>query len=338
MVDTIYIEAELENHHRVEKICRRYPKAKTILINHYGEVFNSKTQNFRLQKQNPALILAKKQNKRVLDTPAQYETGGGAHYYFSHMLNCVYDCRYCFLQGMLRSANYLLFVNYEDFVEDIRDVATTHESNDKATWFFSGYDCDSLAYEPVTGFAEYFVEAFKSMPNAVLELRTKSTQVRQLLKQPAQDNVVVAFSLSPGEVAASIEHGAPSLIKRVEAIEKLQHAGWRVGIRIDPIVWHEDYQQNYQSMMSEVFERVNGDSLDSLTLGGFRLPKQFFKIMKKLYPEHWLFHAGLDDQQQQISYQRHIETELFDVLRELSSQYISDSKIYSYPAYEQVSI
>ena len=35
------------------------------------------------------------------------------------MLNCLYDCRYCFLQGMYRSANYVLYVNYEDFTKDI---------------------------------------------------------------------------------------------------------------------------------------------------------------------------------------------------------------------------
>ena len=141
-----------------------------VVIDHYGEIFNAHNQNFRLQKRNPALILAAKQNKRVLETPSQYETGGGAHYYFSHMLNCVYDCRYCFLQGMLRSANYLLFVNYEDFVEDLTSIASQHEHDQKPTWFFSGYDCDSLAYEPVSQFASYFLEHCEALPNAVLEL------------------------------------------------------------------------------------------------------------------------------------------------------------------------
>ena len=35
------------------------------------------------------------------------------------MLNCVYDCSYCFLQGMFNSANYLVFVNYEDYFKEI---------------------------------------------------------------------------------------------------------------------------------------------------------------------------------------------------------------------------
>ena len=31
------------------------------------------------------------------------------------MHNCIYDCRYCFLQGMYRSAHYVVFINYEDY-------------------------------------------------------------------------------------------------------------------------------------------------------------------------------------------------------------------------------
>jgi len=99
----------------------------------------------------------------VMPAPEQYETGGGAQYYFSHMLNCVYDCRYCFLQGMFRSANYLLFVNYEEFVQEISEVADSHNNDKKPVWFYSGYDCDSLAYEPVTGFANYFIDAFATV-------------------------------------------------------------------------------------------------------------------------------------------------------------------------------
>ena len=157
MVDTIYIEQDISSHSRTVEILDRYPAAQKIEIERYSEVFNPHGQNFRLQKQNPSLILAAKQNKKVLSTPSQYETGGGANYYFSHMLNCLYDCRYCFLQGMYRSANYLLFVNFEDFVTEIKMLAAKHHNDDKPVWFFSGYDCDSLAYEPVTGFADFFL-------------------------------------------------------------------------------------------------------------------------------------------------------------------------------------
>jgi len=334
MVDSIYIERAIADHPRTEAILARYPKAAQISIDRYGEVFNSHKQNFRIQKQNPSLILAAKQNKKVISTPQQYETGGGANYYFSHMLNCVYDCRYCFLQGMLRSANYLLFVNYEEFVSDIKTLAQTHASDRKPAWFFSGYDCDSLAYEPVTGFADFFIPAFSEIPNTVLELRTKSTQVRSLLDRSAQSNVVVASSLSPEPVAQELELGAPSLQKRVEALAKLQDAGWRIGLRFDPVVWHKDYLQNYQKMADFVFSQLDASRIDTVTLGSFRLPRGYYKTMHRLYPEHWLFNAGLDEEQGMIVYRREIEVEVLDKLQAVCSNFVPADKLFVYRSVE----
>lgn len=320
-------------HERAQSVRSRYGRADVVALEHYGEVFNSAKQNFRLQKLNPSLILAAKQGKRVMPTPAQYETGGGAHYYFSHMLNCVYDCRYCFLQGMLRSANYLLFVNYEDFLADIKAIANQHQTDDKPVWFFSGYDCDSLAYEPVTKFAEYFVPAFKDIDNAVLELRTKSTQIRSLLNIKPQANTVVAYSLSPERIAAQVEKGAPPLAKRIDALKKLQQHGWRIGLRFDPIVWHADYQSDYQQAITQVFGELETDKIDSVTLGGFRLPKGFYKIIHRLHPEHWLFNAGLSEQEGMVLYRQEIETEALNFVGKLCEQYMDSNKVFAYSSY-----
>ena len=68
------------------------------------------------------------------------------------MLNCIYDCEYCFLQGKHMSAHYLLFINYEDFMHEIEQKIKKNKFND--SHFFSGYDCDSLALEGITGFVD----------------------------------------------------------------------------------------------------------------------------------------------------------------------------------------
>lgn len=334
MVDVVYIEEAICDHPRTRMIVDRYPKAKRVDITRYGEIFNSHSQNFRAQKTNPALILAAKQNKKIMPAPAQYETGGGAHYYFSHMLNCVYDCRYCFLQGMLRSANYLVFVNYEEFVEDIYQLAGQHKKDKKPVWFFSGYDCDSLAYEPVTGFADFFIPQFSGLSNSVLELRTKSTQIRSLLKHEAQDNVVIAYSLSPDEVAQQIEIGAPNLQKRIDALSRLQSRGWRIGLRFDPIIWHQNYQADYADMIDRVFGTLNPERIDSVTLGGFRLPKGYYKTMHKLYPEHWLFSAGLSDESGMIAYTRQVEASVLEYVKKQCLGYVDESILFSYSSYE----
>ncbi|MDD9800376.1 MAG: DNA photolyase [Gammaproteobacteria bacterium] len=287
MVDLIYRETALRGDARAESVLRRFPKASVVECERYGEVFNPKAQNFRLQKKRPALILARKHRRRVLPAPPGYGVGGAHNYYFSHMLNCVYDCRYCFLQGMFRSAHYVLFVNFESFQRDMDELLARHAGG--PVWFFSGYDCDSLALDGMSGFADAFLPFFAGRPRAFLELRTKSTQVSALLRRTALPNVVTAFSFTPGEISRALEHGVPSIAKRIKAIARLQRNGWPVALRFDPLMDSADFRGSYARLFDAVFAVVDAGALHSVSLGAFRMPRNFYKNTARLFPGEPLF-------------------------------------------------
>jgi spore photoproduct lyase len=326
MIETIYIEEAVLQHPRVAEIVARFPNARKITCGRYGEVFNPKAQNFRLQKQKPALILAEKYKHFTMSAPAGYGIGANRNYYFSHMLNCLYDCRYCFLQGMYQSANYVLFVNYEDFQDEIRQRCA--DTSAEAVHFFSGYDCDSLALEPVTGFAGQFLPFFEQIPNAWLELRTKSTQVRSLLNREPWPRCIVAFSLNPEEIAKKVEAKAPTLARRLDALVKLQAQGWQIGLRFDPMIYQTGYQQQYRQLFEQVFSMINIEQLHSVSLGAFRLPEKFFKKMHKLYPEERLFAGPLVNQQGMVSYRQELEQEMTQYCTEQLLRFIPRPKFF----------
>ena len=320
MIETIYIEENIVQHPRVIEIMTRFPQARKIICGRYGEVFNPKAQNFRLQKQKPALILAEKYKNFTMPVPSGYGIGASRNFYFSHMLNCLYDCRYCFLQGMYQSANYVLFINYEDFQDEIKQRCA--ETPTEPVHFFSGYDCDSLALEPVTGFAEQFLPIFEAIPNAWLELRTKSTQVRSLLSREAFPRCIVAFSLNPDEIATKVEAKAPSLERRLDALLKLQAHGWQIGLRFDPMIYQLGYQQQYQHLFEQVFSVIKLESLHSVSLGAFRLPEKYFKKVHKLFPDEKLFVSPLENNQGMISYKEALEQEMTNFCTEQLLRYI----------------
>jgi spore photoproduct lyase len=326
MIETIYIEESIQHHPRALDVLARFPDARIIGCERFGEVFNPKAQNFRLQKQQPSLILAEKYKNFALETPKGYGIGVERNYYFSHMLNCLYDCRYCFLQGMYQSANYVLFVNYEDFQDEIRQICKDHPTED--IHFFSGYDCDSLALEPVTGFAEQFLPFFADIPNAWLELRTKSTQIRNLNNREPLPRCVVAFSLSPTEIAAKVEDKAPPLERRLAAIEKLQQQGWLIGLRFDPLIYQTGYQQQYQELFEQVFAMIDLKLLHSVSLGVFRLPESFYKKIHKLYPDEKLFASPLQSQDGIVSYRHELEQEMIQTCTELVLNHIPANKFF----------
>jgi spore photoproduct lyase len=335
MTDIIYIEEQVIDEPLTQRICERYPRATRILCQHYGEIFNRKGQNFRLQKQRPALILARKHHQLVLDAPPGYGLDGNHHYYFSHMLNCVYDCRYCFLQGMYRSAHYVIFVNHDDFKQAISEKL--HHTDNSPSWFYSGYDCDSLALDPVTGFVDSFIPFFRQHPQAWLELRSKSPHTRALLQQPPLDNAVIAFSFTPDNISRALEHGVPGLAKRLQAILKLQQHGWKIGLRLDPLIYCDDFRVHYQALFQQLFTTLDADSLHSVSLGSFRLPKTFFNTMQHMYPDEALL-AGplsekLGEQKNMVGYHQSLEADMIGFCSEELMRYIPESIFF--PCYDQ---
>jgi spore photoproduct lyase len=330
MITIIYVEDDIRDHPQTLKILSRFNNVTVIPCQRYTEIFNRKSQNFRLQKQQPALILAKKHHGFVMDAPDTYGIEDGKNYYFSHMLNCIYDCRYCFLQGMYRSAHYVLFVNYEDFTTEIEKKIDENagENTGEKTWFYSGYDCDSLALDPVTGFGSFILNFFKNHPSAHLEFRTKSTQVRSLLKSVPIENCVVAFSLSPENITQTLEAKTPSLDSRLEAMKKLQNSGWQVGIRFEPLIYTDDFKSNYENLFSHVFSALDTNSLHSVSVGAFRVPKAFFKNMTKLYPDEKLFAGPLVESEGMVSYRHQLQEDMLDWCNQKIADHAPASHIY----------
>ena len=326
MIDTIYMEAGAEEYPKSKEILARYSRAKVIPCDHYKEVFNPSAQSFRLQKKKPALILAQQTGKLVHPIPPTYGVGGKHNFYFSHLLNCLYDCRYCFLQGMYPSAHYLLFVNYQDFEKEITKLTL---SSSDSSWFFSGYDCDSLALESVTGFAEYFLPFFENLPNAWVELRTKSVTTQVLSKIEPLPRAVVAFSFTPIEVSKQVEHGVPSVKSRIQAMKKLAEQGWKLGLRIDPLIDCKDFELRYAKLFQNIFEEIPHTSLHSVSLGAFRMPSGFYKKIEKQYPKEPLFAGNFTAEKGFTSYPKERELYLKQISLNLLKKWIAPEQIYT---------
>lgn len=326
MFEFIYIEKEVLQHPQTQAICKRFPNIPTVACDRYGEIFNRHGQNFRLQKACPSLILARKFDHFILPTPAGYGIGGTRNFYFSHMLNCIYDCRYCFLQGMYNSAYYVIFVNFEDFANAIQDKIKEEPQLD--AYFFSGYDCDSLALEPLTHFVENILPTFQCIPQAYLELRTKSINTAFLLKNTPLANCIVAFSLTPKVVSETLEHKTPSLARRLKAMQELQQKGWPIGLRFDPLIYCDDYQMHYRCFFRDVFQAVDATCIHSISLGPFRLPKGIYKKMTSLYPDEKLFAFALEERGNMISYSSKLEREMKSFCQQEILQYTPSSRLF----------
>ena len=328
MIETIYIENQIKNHRRTKEILSKFKKNIDIIYcDHYGEIFNIKSQNFRTQKKKPSLILAKKEGKKLHNIPKTFSIGGKKNYYFSHMLNCIYDCEYCFLQGKHMSAHYLLFVNYEDFFVEIKKEI--NKNREEKSYFFSGYDCDSLAFDGITGFIESFFPIFQKNKNGILELRTKSTQINKILKYKPIDNCIIAFSFTPENISKLIEHKTPSVKKRIVAMKKLAKAGWKLGLRFDPIIPACNFAKIYENLFKNIAANINEKDIHSISFGMMRFPKKMFKRMNKENSNKRILSLSLENRKGIYTYKEKMENKLENIIVSKLRKYMKNTPIYN---------
>jgi len=268
----IYVEKRVLNEPYVQDILNKFSKAEIIEINHYKDRFNPYYQSFRAQKHSQNLILAKKEAPFIYEASDLIQKLNTNFYYSTPMLNCIYDCHYCFLQGMYPSSNLVLFVNFEDFFDEVEKYYKKLGS----LFLSISYDTDILAVENLFGVAKKWAEFVKDK-EIKIELRTKSVNV----DFEYQENLAFAFSLSPDIVIERYEKFTPNLDARIKAIKKIINKGYKPILVFDPIIKLKDYKKVYEEFINKVFSEIDYKDIEAVVYGSFRMNSTQFKIIKK---------------------------------------------------------
>jgi spore photoproduct lyase len=274
----IYIEEGAEFSTVAQGILAKIPKSKIIRIRDYKEVFNRPGQNFQIQKLTPKLILAtKKDNFLYKGSELAPNFGEINFYYNSLILNCPYNCDYCYLQGMYNSGNMVIFVNIEDFFD-----ATEQKLSDLGRIYLClSYDTDLLGMETWVGYSRKWIEYARNKPNLILELRTKSANAKSLDQIAPIENLILAWTISPEYVVNNYEKKTASLQARIRAIQSALDAGWKVRICIDPILDFPGWKKEYSLLVEYLNKTGILNRIQEISLGTFRMNKDYFAKVRK---------------------------------------------------------
>ena len=273
----IYLEDGARDYPLARTILAAHPQAEQIPIRHYKDVFNRSHQDFLGQKASPALILAENRGELVYRGARVCQSFGYDNFYYcSNLYNCIFDCEYCYLQGMYPSGNIVVFVNTEDYFARIRTLLS-----EGPVYLCISYDTDLLALEQELGLVRTWVDFALSHPGLTLEIRTKAALSPADLGLPVCDRVIYAWTLSPEEVAGVHEHHAPSPALRIGAAERTMAAGHPVRLCFDPMLRIPDYENAYRRLFAQTFERLEADRLYDVGIGVFRISASYLKSMRK---------------------------------------------------------
>lgn len=277
----IYIEKSIRNHPRTQKILAQFPSAKVIEIDHYKDIFCRSRQSSPLQHGSQKLILAARQGTLLYEgAPVCQSFGHQYFYYVSCVMNCIYDCEYCYLKGMYPSANIVVFVNLEDYFAEIEQVLKNHP-----LYLCVSYDTDLLALEQMIGYVREWCAFAAEHDNLTIEIRTKSANKSFVRGMISNSRVIYAFTISPQAVIDAYEHHTASLGERLSCAALLIQEGCPVRLCFDPMIYVPCWEQHYEKMLEQVYQRIAIEKIVDASVGTFRISQDYLKNIRKQEPE-----------------------------------------------------
>lgn len=321
----IYIESKALNHPNTKRILSHFKNSEIIEINHYKDVFSRSHQNFYLQKQSPSLILAVKTDNLVYKGARFCDDFGNDNFYYtSSMMNCIYNCEYCYLQGMYSSANVVVFVNIEDIFSEVENLLSKH-----SVYLCISYDTDILAFENVLGYGAKWIEFAKKHPDLKIELRTKSANFASIENIDPCKNVILAWTLSPEKIANNYEDRTPSLQERLKSAQNAVNNGWNVRICFDPILYLNNWKENYKNLVESTFSVLPKDKILDVSIGVFRVSSDYLKIMRKQRFDSVILNYPFTTENKMCTYDKNLSENMISYVYNIVNKYVPKEQIYT---------
>ena len=242
----VFYEKEVENYELGKRLLDQYREKGIeckIIENHNNieEMRKKENKEFPNIKQNLIIGVRKThkfvENHKTSDYLVPYTSSG-----------CIAMCLYCYLVCNYNKCAYLrLFVNIEEMLDKIIKVANKSE---KELTFEIGSNSDLILENTITGNLEWTIKNFvEKAEKGYLTFPTKFSMVDPLLNLNHKGKIIVRMSVNPQEIISQIEIGTSPLKNRVEAINKLKEAGYKIGILIAPIILVDNWKKLYEELV-----------------------------------------------------------------------------------------
>ena len=329
--ETIFIDESVADHPLTREVLRQFPdtpvhhqisyeEAVELIRKSTGDVFGAGKRTLALMRFKGSFL-----KKCPGISPGMV----CCNYYVVNLLkNCIYDCSYCFLQDFLQNNPLLVaHINVEDLLEELDQVFTAHP--DRIFRVGTGELTDSLALDTVIPYSQHLIPFFNQRENAVLELKTKSVCVENLLNQDSPRNVIVSWSLNPQTIIDREEKGTPSLQQRLEAARQCGDKGYRIGIHLDPIIIFPGWEKAYHELIDNMFKVLSPSQIEWVSLGSFRYRGPLKQIIKERHEDTRLFigeHVASKDGK--YRYLRPLRNQAYENLRDTLKKYSADLNVY----------
>lgn len=328
----VYVEEGLE-HPLADEVLKHLPESHVVTVRHFKDVFNRGHQDFQVQKQDTALILARKTEHFVYPGAPVCQSFGNTHFYYASVLmNCLYDCEYCYLQGMYPGGHMVAFVNLEDYFSEIEELLRQHP-----VYLCISFDTDLLAMEAVLGFGKRWCAFAEKHKDLTIEIRTKGDAayfLKEMETETVPENVILAWTLSPRYVISTCEHRTADLEHRLAAMRHAIDMGFHVRACFDPAILVPDFEEEYGRLIDQVFDKIPAQRLYDASIGTFRISQEYLKTMRRNRPGSCIVQRPYVNENGVAGYGAEISEGMMRFLKEKLLAYLPEEKLFLWEPFE----
>ena len=112
-------------------------------------------------------------------------------------------------------------------------------------------------------------------------------------------------------------------------MKKLANAGWKLGLRFDPIIPACNFAKIYESLFKNIAANINEKDIHSISFGMMRFPKKMYKKIKKDFSNERVFSLPIVNRKGIYSYPEKLENKLFKFINNTLKKYFRNTQIFN---------
>jgi len=285
--DRIFVEHSVRESPITQNVLERLPEIPVEHIDSTEALLKESQQwNPTIPVAKRSLIMARHKGRFFKACPAGQMKKGTEnvccnYFIVNYASNCHMECSYCYLQSYLNFPYMIVYANSGDLLSELE--LTLKQRPGELLRIGTGELADSLALDPLTSYSVPLVEFFAHQENGILEFKTKSNCVENLLHLDHRAKTVVSWSISPRSIQQGEEHKTATLDERLRAASQCVQAGYPVAFHLDPLIFYPDWEADYSALIRELFERVPASSIPWISIGSLRMTPRLKAIMRQRF-------------------------------------------------------
>ena len=284
----IYVEESVRNLVTTKRILKKFPNLPVEYILSRDQI-KFPQDHTRAKRQ---LYLARFQGQAIKTCQGLGDYVCCQYYTISLVSDCHLECTYCILQDYLKNNPVITFyTNVEEIFDQIHK--RIQEQPERIFRIGTGELSDSLALDHFTEFTKDYVDFANENNNVLLELKTKTTNIKNLLTLKHKRNVIVSWSINPQSYIEKEEHKCDSLSSRLEAARKCADQGDPVAFHFDPLLCFPNWEKEYATVVNELSQKFLPKEIAWISLGSLRFTKGLKKISQERFPKSKIMTAEM---------------------------------------------